>query len=194
MLIDIIKYLCYNAFIRLRTRRCQNLPFSDPLTALERSIMTFSTTAPSPFAAVRREARERAEAEQFKNEQQTAVRAAEREAAEAANRAARKQQYLVQDVNKFVSRFLYAVAKKAGRSQWKEAAIDLVERYAMALVSHGDVELPKIDPTMAAVIHDCFAYGMFKYISEASYQNIPDDYFVGQRQDWFPGLLEKKAR
>jgi hypothetical protein len=185
------------------------------------SIATVDTT--NHFAIAKEEARQRAEiarkreeeaakqlrlqkeaAQQLRLQEETtrqaieAEEAAKRTAAAAAQRemvarAARKQGYLDTDVKKFKERFLFAVAKRGSDHYWKEAAFDLAEAYAKALVSHDDVELPKIDPTMAADIHGAFAYGMYLYVRDAKPVNIPADYFLGQRQDWFPALLAEKT-
>lgn len=148
-----------------------------------------TATIASPFARAKEQARVRMQQEQQLQERANAIEAAELQRI----RLAKKQAYLDRDVQTFVEGFAVAAAKRGTERKWKEAALDLAERYVEALTSHEDVELPKIDASMADVINDAFAYGMSLYVKKADRANIPDDYFVGQRQDWFAELFVKKC-
>ena len=151
-------------------------------------IATATDTIASPFARAKEKARERDIKKQQLVQEAEAVKAAELQA----KRQAAKQAYLEQDVERFVEAFATAAAKRGDEREWKEAALDLAERYVVALTSHEDVELPKIDASMAGVINDAFAYGVSLYYKRPQRDNIPSDYFVGQRQEWFAELFAKK--
>jgi 4-alpha-glucanotransferase len=163
-------------------------------TALERSIMSASTIVASPFARARELARERSVQEQQQLELARAAENEQRDRIKREEEAQRKLAYLEKDVQKFIEGFAEAVVKRATDRKWKLGALELAERYVVALISHEDVELPKMDNTMSTVIHDAFAYGMAMYMHKSRQVNIPDDYFVGQRQDWFSELLNYKLR
>ena len=148
-----------------------------------------ATLIASPFARAKEQARERVLQEQQAQKQAEAEKALELQR----SRQAAKQAYLDNDVAKFVESFAIAVAKRGTERNWKESALDLAERYVEALTSHEDVEVPKVDPSMALIIHDAFVIGMQLYVNRSQRVNIPSDYFVGQRQDWYAEQLAKKV-
>ena len=73
---------------------------------------------------------------------------------------------------------------------WDFNMLGSARAYAEALVRKSDVPLPTIDPGIAKVIQSKFAYGIALDSSRRAV--IPENFFNGQRQDWFPALYELK--
>lgn len=144
--------------------------------------MTTSTTVHPAFstvlknAQVREEAKAEAARQQRVQEEQRAQRAAE-QAARDAERAR---------LRRFEDGFMYAVANHADRARWSEAAVRSAYDYCQALVSTNNV-LPQMDPSMAEVIHGKFSVGMYMQHQNAATtdEQIPNGYYVGQRQSWY---------
>jgi hypothetical protein len=111
------------------------------------------------------------------------ARAAEERAAQTARD---KAAALNRSVDNFQTKFFYSIVKTDWFKNLKSTAQREVSRYCEALAS-SDMALPSLDPSMASVVHDKFAYGI-----KLAGDNIPESYFVGQRQGWFPELLNKK--
>lgn len=110
-----------------------------------------------------------------------------RAAAARADKAARDAQIVDEHkILSFQEGFSRAIAKSDWFKNLKSTAQQAAARYCTALAS-SDMVLPSLDPSMASVINDKFAYGV-----KLAGNTIPEDYFVGQRQDWFPELLKKK--
>ena len=140
----------------------------------------------NPFAAAR------VQAEQREHEQAAkAARLAEERRLEREKREKERAERLFQrNAHNWVMNFFDAVAKTATQKEWKPAAIDQARAYAEALVRKSDVPLPTIDPGIAKVIQSKFAYGIALDSSRRAV--IPENFFNGQRQDWFPALYELK--
>ena len=102
----------------------------------------------------------------------------------------RAERLFQRNAHNWVMNFFDAVAKTATQKEWKPAAIDQARAYAEALVRKSDVPLPTIDPGIAKVIQSKFAYGIALDSSRRAV--IPENFFNGQRQDWFPALYELK--
>jgi hypothetical protein len=94
-------------------------------------------------------------------------------------------------VHTFAEGFFGAIAKHAQKHNWKPGAIDEASKYAEALLTHTDKELPKINPGLEKVVRDKFTYGL-----ALSHRNMPNvmnqQYFLGMRQDWFDELYQLK--
>lgn len=107
----------------------------------------------------------------------------------AAREAQQQQQTAVAQlrfaVRKVAEELDFRLAKAAEQKLWKTSAIEEATAYALKLLCHEEHDLPKIDPGIAKVVQDKFAYAVFRYGD-----NIPADYFVGQRQEWFAPLLK----
>lgn len=132
-------------------------------------------------------------AEQLRTEEaeNAARQQAEREAAETARRAEAKKQYLINEVRTFAEGFFGAIAKHAKKHSWKPGAIEDVSKYADALLTGADKELPKIDPGLEKVVREKFAYGLA--LNHRSMPNVmAQNYFLGMRQDWFEELYQLK--
>lgn len=72
--------------------------------------------------------------------------------------------------------FLFAVANRVVRAdRWSADYIRLIGKYATAMLSRAECDLPKIDPRHADQILDKFAYGL-----ELN-PDVPDGTFFGQR-------------
>ena len=142
-------------------------------------------TSRNPFAAAR------VQAEQREHEQAAkAARLAEERRLEREKREKERAGQFQRDAYSWAMNFFEAVAKAATQKKWKPAAIDQARAYAEALVRKSDVPLPTIDPGMAKVIQSKFAYGIALDSSRRAV--IPENFFNGQRQDWFPALYELK--
>ena len=142
-------------------------------------------TSRNPFAAARVQAEQR-EHEQAAKE----ARLAEERRLEREKREKERAGQFQRDAYSWAMNFFEAVAKAATQKEWKPAAIDQARAYAEALVRKSDVPLPTIDPGMAKVIQSKFAYGIALDSSRRAV--IPENFFNGQRQDWFPALYELK--
>jgi hypothetical protein len=158
----------------------------------ERSTAMSTTTEvarPNPFGIISlaikdtkvREASDAAEALQ----RDRAIKIA-REARAAEEAAARQAEELAENVFKFQEAFAFSVVKSDRFKNLKSVAQEAILNYCMALASPDQV-LPGIDPSMAYFVNDKFTYGIV-----LAGLKIPEDYFVGQRQDWFPELHSKK--
>lgn len=104
----------------------------------------------NPFAVLKQQASVREEEARLLAERQKVEAAAERQrlvterSLEERNRL--KQEHTDRDVAKFKEEFLRAVAKRISRRSkpLKLEAINMVESYALAMVSHEDVELQRL--------------------------------------------------
>lgn len=156
-----------------------------------------SVSTNNPFEAARKLAEQREQEEAAEASRLAEVRRIEREQHEAElqkerelRKAAAKQEEFVMNAKRWILDFFSAVAKTAIDRGWKATAIVDTKTYAEALVRQSDQPLPKIDPGIAKVIHSKFAYGLA--LDHKRRQIIPENFFNGQRQDWFPALYERK--
>lgn len=111
-------------------------------------------------------------------------RAVKRAAAELARQQAAVKVFEA-NVRDFKEGFANALLKHI--AGMKSVALAAVDAYATALVSHEDVEVPQTDPGLVKMVNDKFAYGL-----KLAGSKIPEGHFFGQRQDWFPELLNEK--
>jgi|GEM_PF-5922696 len=125
-------------------------------------------------------------------EQQNRVRAdrQERQAREARER----------QVRIFARNFQAAIIKHGteikanGQMRWSPEAFEDARSYISALLCHSaDTVLPTIDPGLAKIIQDKFTWGIVLQTNRKD-NVLADDWFVGQRQDWFAELLPIKQK
>lgn len=114
---------------------------------------------------------------------------AEREARVAEAAAARQAEELAQNVFSFQEAFAYAIVKSDWFKKLKSVAQEAIGTYCTALASSDQVLPKNIDRLMAQFVNDKFVYGIV-----LAGIRIPDNYFVGQRQDWFQELYDRKLR
>jgi hypothetical protein len=155
-------------------------------------------TTHDPFSTVLQQAEQRVQSEAAEKERLAEERRlervrlqAEREQERQRLEAKRQADQFVTNVKNWIGGFFAAVAKTAEAQKWQPAAILEAKAYCEALVLQGEGhELPKIDPTMGKIIHGKFAFGIA--LDHVGRKVIPESFFVGQRQEWFPRLLDLK--
>lgn len=155
-------------------------------TTIEQTSFTPTT---NPFEAAIQQAEQRERQRVNQEAKQAKTRRAQRER----EREEREHQTRVRNIKHWVESFFSAVVTTAIRKEWKPEAIIQAKAYAEALVlSASNTELPVIDPGMTQLIRGKFAYGLV--LDQRGRQVIPERFFNGQRQDWFPTLFERTLR
>lgn len=140
------------------------------------------------FETAAKQAQQRQAQLRQEQEARAAQARAAREQKTAARQAQAEKDRLRHNVARFVDDLSRQVVRVAGFKKWSPEAILTAGEYVSQLVCLNDRELPKVDPSIAAVVHRKFAYGI------ALNGKIPEGLLLGQRQDWFLAAYEEAVK
>jgi hypothetical protein len=137
-------------------------------------------------------AKDAAQARREQELSEASLREAERVAAARRAREEREKRELLQQYREYVQRcreaFYEGVAKHALEHNWAVAAIEAAEQYCVGLAYDGadEPKLPRLNKEMMDVIHTIFVRKIVFYGDK-----LPQNPFYGQKQEWYPELLQE---